>query len=122
MLVPHLHFCGDCAEAIALYEKAFDTEVESVNYVDDGKTIDHSVVKIHGTTVFLNDNFGNKNRTRDCAAHIIITFKTPEALLSCYELLKTDGEDDEFYTTHYSKLCGNFMDKFGVLWGFMADA
>ena len=122
MLVPHLHFCGDCAEAISLYEKAFDTKLESVDYADDGKTIVHSVMKIHGTTVFLNDNFGNKDRTRDCAVHLIVTFSTPQRLLSCYELLKTDGEEDEFYTTPYSKLCGNFMDKFGVLWGFMADA
>jgi len=24
MIIPHLHFCGNCEEAIALYEKAFE--------------------------------------------------------------------------------------------------
>ena len=27
MLIPTIHFEGNCAEAIALYEKAFDTHV-----------------------------------------------------------------------------------------------
>ena len=30
MLIPHLHFCGDCEKAIALYEKAFDRKAENI--------------------------------------------------------------------------------------------
>lgn len=37
MLIPHLHFCGDCKEAIDLYEKAFNTKIESIDYMPDGK-------------------------------------------------------------------------------------
>ena len=123
MLIPHLHFCGDCKEAIGLYEKAFNTKIESIDYMSDGKKIAHAVMNIHGQKVFLNDNFGNKDKSLDCAVHLIITFNTVDELLACYEILKTDGNDiGTFRETPYSKLCGNFMDKFGVLWGFMADA
>jgi PhnB protein len=123
MLIPHLHFCGNCIEAIGLYEKAFNTQIESIEYMSDGVKIANAVMKIHGQTVFLNDNFGNKDKTLDCAVHLIITFKTTDELLACYEVLKTGGKDiGGFHETAYSKLCGNFMDKFGVLWGFMADA
>ena len=123
MLIPHLHFCGNCAEAIALYEQAFKTKVITIDYAQDGKAISHALMKIHKQTIFLNDRFGNKDRSLDCAVHLIVTFKTVKELLACYEILKEGGSElDAFHETPYSKLCGNFMDKFGVLWGFMADA
>ncbi len=121
MLIPHLHFCGDCKEAIALYEKAFHTKAETIDYTSDGTKIAHATMDIHKQRVFLNDNFGNKDRTFDCGAvHLIITFDTAEQLLACYEILKADGDEAiPFKETSYSKLVGNFMDPFGVLWGFM---
>jgi len=124
MLIPHLHFNGDCKDAIALYEKAFNSKSGKVEYMaDDGsrnKRIAHVRMKIQNQTVFLNDRFGNKDKSLDCAVHLILTFKTPEELLACYEHLK-EGSNiiDPFKETPYTKLCVNFMDRFGVLWGFM---
>jgi PhnB protein len=124
MLIPHLHFDGNCREAIDLYEKAFNTKVdaESLEYMANGKKIAHASMTIHGTTVFLNDalkflndKFGNIN----CAVHLTVTFKTTAELLACYEILKADDNPSPFYETPYSKLVGNFADKLGVLWGFM---
>jgi PhnB protein len=123
MLIPHLHFCGNCKEAIDLYERAFKTKVETIDYMSDGKKIAHAAMDIHKQRVFLNDNFGNKNKSLDCAVHLIITFNTVDELLACYEILKTDDKNiHPFNETPYSKLVGNFMDKFGVLWGFMVTA
>ena len=56
MLIPHLHFCGDCEEAIAVYEKAFDTKAEDIirnsDYAPDvckgDNRIAHAVMSIHG--------------------------------------------------------------------------
>lgn len=119
MLIPHLHFGGDCADAIALYEKAFKTKAEDYDYRDD--KIAHAEMNIHGQRVWLNDAFGNKDKSLDCGAvHLILTFNTAEELLSCYENLKADDNAPApFKETPYSKLVGNFLDKFGVLWGFM---
>ena len=123
MLIPHLHFAGDCREAIALYEKAFGTQLDAMECSPDGSRVVHANLKIQGQTVFLNDRFGNKARTLDCAVHLILTFPTVAELLACYHVLKAEGQEiDPFHETPYSKLCGNFMDRFGVLWGFMADA
>ena len=121
MLIPRLHFCGNCLEAISVYEKAFNTKTDRIERLDNEKII-HASMNIHGQTVFLNDRFGNKNRSVDCAVHLIIKFKNKEELLTCYEALK-DGSEiiDPFIKTPYSELVGNFMDKFGVLWGFMAE-
>lgn len=121
MLIPHLHFGGDCKNAIQLYEKAFDTKVEAIEYMPDGKEIVHASMKIQNQMVFLNDNFGNKDRNFNCGAvHLVLTFNNTNDLLTCYEILKADNHDIiPFIETAYSKLVGNFLDKFGVLWGFM---
>ena len=130
MLIPHLHFCDNCNEAIALYEKAFNTKATDIQrncdydpevYAGDTR-ISHAVMKIHGQIVFLNDRseFANTNKSPNGATHLIVQFQTTDELLTCYEILK-DGSTmiDPFEKTSYSELTGNFMDKFGVMWGFM---
>ena len=130
MLIPHLHFCGNCEEAIAIYEKAFNTKAESIvynrdyapnEYPDDNR-IAHAVMNIHGQKVFLNDRFGNKDKSLNCAVHLIVMFTSVEELLACYEFFKEESTIiDPFTKLPYSELAGNFVDKFGVQWGFMAE-
>lgn len=130
MLIPHLHFCGNCEEAIAVYEKAFNTKAESIVYnrdyapdecLDDNG-IAHAVMNIHGQKVFLNDRFGNKNKSLNCAVHLIVMFTSVEELLACYEFFKEESTIiDPFEKLPYSELAGNFIDKFGVQWGFMTE-
>ena len=119
MLIPHLHFGGNCKDAITLYEKVFNTKAINFDYKDD--KIAHAELNIHGQKVWLNDAFGNKNKSVDCGAiHLILTFNSTNELLDCYEYLKDDiSISTPFIETPYSKLVGNFLDKYGVLWGFM---
>ena len=130
MLIPHLHFCDNCEEAIAIYEKAFNTKAESIvynrdyapnEYPDDNR-IAHAVMNIHGQKVFLNDRFGNKDKSLNCAVHLIVMFTSVEELLACYEFFKEESTIiDPFTKLPYSELAGNFVDKFGVQWGFMTE-
>ena len=130
MLIPHLHFCDNCEEAIAIYEKAFNTKAESIvynrdyapnEYPDDNR-IAHAVMNIHGQKVFLNDRFGNKDKSLNCAVHLIVMFSSVEELLACYEFFKEGSTIiDPFTKLPYSELAGNFVDKFGVQWGFMTE-
>ena len=130
MLIPHLHFCGNCEEAIAIYEKAFNTKAESIVYNRDyapneypnDNRIAHAVMNIHGQKVFLNDRFGNKDKSLNCAVHLIVMFTSVEELLACYEFFKEESTIiDPFTKLAYSELAGNFVDKFGVQWGFMTE-
>ena len=130
MIIPILHFCGDCKEAIALYEKAFATKATIVmsnsqfskDKYDGDDGIAHSEMIIRGQRVFLNDRFGNKDKSPDIPVRLIVMFDSVEKLLSCYEHFK-DGciIIDPFEDVGYSKLFGNFIDKFGVGWGFMVE-
>ena len=139
MLIPHLHFCDNCEEAIAIYEKAFKTKAESIVYsrdyahiVDncddepneypDNTRIAHAAMNIHGQKVFLNDRFGNKDKSLNCAVHLIVMFPSVEELLACYEFFKEGSTIvDTFEKLPYSELSVNFVDKFGVQWGFMTE-
>ena len=130
MLIPHLHFCDNCKEAIAIYEKAFNTKAESIVYNRDyapneypgDNRIAHAVMNIHGQKVFLNDRFGNKDKSLNCAVHLIVMFTSVEELLACYEFFKEESTIiDPFTKLPYSELAGNFVDKFGVQWGFMTE-
>ena len=131
MLIPHLHFCGSCAEAIAVYEKAFCTKAENIvysrdyapgEYWGDNNRIAHAVMNIHGQTVFLNDRFGNKDKSLDCAVHLIVMFPSARELLACYEFFK-EGITiiDPLEKLPYSELSVSFVDRFGVQWGFMTE-
>ena len=122
MLISHLHFSGDCADAIALYEKAFDTKAYGYDII--GGRIAHARMDIQGQPVWLNearehlkDGFGV-----ECVSHLFVTFKTPEELLACYEHFKPRLRVPAvFGEAPYCKLGGNFLDDFGVLWGFMTE-
>ncbi len=133
MIIPHLHFYGNCEEVFPLYEKAFNTKVENIVrnseysselYAGDSR-IAHATMKISGQTVFLNDNeemFNDTDKTLDFPIHIIVYFKTSRELLDCYEILKQENEFLlPFVKTPYSELTGNFKDKFGIMWGFMVE-
>ena len=130
MLIPTLHFCGDCNDAISLYEKAFSTKADEIvrNYDYDPEEyagdmqIAHASMKIHGQTIFLNDRceFANVGKSLEGSMHLIVQFQSTEDLLACYEYFKDSSTIvDPFVQVPYSALFGNFMDKFGILWGFM---
>ena len=106
-------------DAIALYEYAFNTKATDFDYRDE--TVAHAEMTIHGQVVWLNDAYGNKDRSPDCGAvHLVLTFSTAEELLECYNKLKADNDiSAPFHETPYSRLVGNFLDRFGVLWGFI---
>lgn len=130
MLIPHLHFNGNCKEAISLYEKAFDVKVDSVilnsdyapeEYKDDDR-MPHAVMHIHGQKIFLNDRFGKKDTSTDIAVHLIVMFRNKADLLSCYDIMKEESITiDPLETLPYSPLAVQFIDKFGVQWGFMVE-
>lgn len=128
MVIPHLHFTGNCREAISFYEQVFNTKVETIilnreysaECQDDG--VAHAVMNIYGCKVFLNDRFGNKENSTDIAIHLIIMFPNKEIFLTCYDKIKDNCIIiDPLETLPYSELSVQFIDKFGVHWGFMIE-
>ena len=127
MIIPHLHFPGCCAQAIAAYERAFQTEcattVTNREYGADDDGIAHAEMRIHGQRIMLNDRFGNKNMSADIATNLVVTFPSASALRDCYEALKDRCTlIDPLQSLPYSELFVQFIDRFGVQWCFMVEA
>lgn len=65
---------------------------------------------------------GKKDRSTDVAMHMIVMFSSTDELLSAYEVLKADSTIvDPMEELPYSNLAVQFIDKFGVQWGFMTE-
>lgn len=121
MFVPHLHFYGDCEDAMAVYEMAFNTKADTIIRDDDGGIV-HAEMRIHSLRVMLNNRFGNKDKTTDCAIAAVITFNTANELLKSYEILKQDSVTiDPMNKAPYTELGVQFLDNFGVQWAFMVE-
>ena len=127
MLVPQLYFDGKCSEAIKMYEKAFETELDSIMYEDedsiDGFVI-HAEMYIHGQRVMLSDGDGgggsNKNLSLDTGMQLVVTFENRDQLNLAYETMNDECKSImPMASTFYSECVVVFLDRFGINWCFM---
>lgn len=126
MIIPHLHFAGDCAQAVALYEKAFDTKahilVTNEDFGAPGGGIAHCEMLIHGQRIMLNDRFGKTDTKTEIAMNLVVTFPDAQPLKDCYGLLGEGGTViDEMAALSYTECAVQFIDRFGVQWCLMVE-
>ncbi|MCL2375296.1 MAG: VOC family protein [Firmicutes bacterium] len=115
-LNPYLSFSGDCAKAVALYEKAFGVKAD-IEMQAGSTLVMHAEMKIGDSTVMM----------YDCAEPVIlgnnimltITFDVSEKAASAkaFDILSDDGKVImPFQKTEWSECFGLLTDKFGVCW------
>ncbi len=129
MLIPHLHFRGNCLEAIDFYKRVFSTKVEEIIFSNNegtnrlSKKVSHAVMRIHGQKVFLNDRFGKDSNSIGSSIHLIIMFESEDELMKCYRKMRGNSIIiDPLQPLSYSSLFVQFIDKFGIQWGFMVES
>lgn len=129
-ITPYLNFNGNCAEAIAFYEKAFGFKAQVMRYCDAPPTEGYELPEgtenfvMHACltnredyTVFLADvppnipsNFGN-------GMSISIELDSIESVKSAFNALKEGGTVTmELQETFWNSCFGSLVDKFGVNW------
>ena len=115
MLVPHLYLNGKCEEAIAQYVRAFGTEVKAIlpHPGEDHKSVMHAEITIHGQRVMLNDyDYGSPT--------LVVIFDSEEELRKSYEVMGEESQTlSPMQATSYTSCQVEFVDKYGVKWGFM---
>lgn len=123
MLLSHLHLNGYCLEAIELYRQAFNAELAYIEYnsEDDPESgIRHAEIIIHGQKVMLNDRGGNKDMSLESAVQMVVIFDDENALRAAYEIMEQGSVIIDPIGERLFTVCAvNFLDKFGVRWGFM---
>ncbi len=126
MLVPHLHFNGDCSRAMELYVKALDAAIHVIIYENEehpDQGVLHAEMSIHGQRVMLNDN-----RSIDMDYHdfpfvqLIVTFPEEAQLKHAFDLMKDEKKIvSPMEAASYSPCTVGFWDRFGIRWGFMVE-
>ena len=126
---PYLHFNGNCAEAIALYEKAFGAKAEIVRYGETppsaGYTVPagtennimHAAIGAGDGVIFLCDvPPGSKAEIGD-AMTVMIILESIEEVKAAFDILKQGGNVGmELQETFWTKCFGSLNDKFGIPW------
>ncbi|MCL1845176.1 MAG: VOC family protein [Defluviitaleaceae bacterium] len=129
MLIPTIHFNGNCDEAIAFYKDALGAEVKEINYAKDAPPdsgmselppsfVMHSEVFIRGTKMSLTD--GAETPLPFGHFSYIIVYDTTEEVRATFNKLAEGGKVEEpLSTTFWSMLYGSVIDRFGVNWQVM---
>ena len=131
---PYLTFQGTCAEAIELYEKAFNTKVlQVVRFSDIPANPEHPVPEgfknqIVQATMKLGNDF---IRLSDCPQELnapeserisLAIEASVELVKHAFSVLAEDGRISvALDKTFYSPCAGVVFDKFGVMWNFISQ-
>jgi uncharacterized glyoxalase superfamily protein PhnB len=123
-LIPHL-VCGNCAEAIEFYKKAFGAEELGRSPAPDGKRMMHAAIRIGKSIVFLVDDFpeycGGQSQTPTALKGTPVTIH--QYVVDCDAAIKraqdagatvTMPAMDMFWGDRY----GAVTDPFGHKWSF----
>jgi len=129
MISPAIHLPGNCAEAISLYQKAFNMTVNSIEYYrdappDSGITISddvqnkvmHSELTICGSRVNMSDS----NPDELTIGNMIILnvfLDSGDDVCKAFDILKDGGKVFvELGPQFFSSMYGSVEDRFGIRW------
>jgi len=129
MIIPCIHFNGNCDEAINFYKEVFGAEVNAINYAKDAPPdsgmealppnfVMHSEVIICGTNFSLTDG----SETPVSGEHIsfMVNYDTPEEVKLAFDKLAEGGKVVEALAPQFwSSLYGYVTDCFGISWQVM---
>ncbi len=136
IVTPTLHFCGQCEEAIGLYQKAFDLKTSYILHYSDADPRDwnvsltteqqayvyHSEGYIGGQRFMLADEIG-LDTPKSTSLFLTVTFETADQVKQAYQVLTESGGSSIYplRSTTYSSCTASVVDKFGFRWGLMTE-
>jgi PhnB protein len=134
IVTPNLHFSGECAQAIRLYEAAFGAVTKVLlRYSDaDPQDLDpseqlpcgfvyHAEMFIGDQRVFLSDSAGNE-ASKGNPTSLVITFDDAAAVRRAYDVLSAGATlIHPMQSTTYSSCFVSLVDRFGMRWELMTE-
>ncbi|WP_018754451.1 VOC family protein [Paenibacillus terrigena] len=128
-IAPYINLDGQCADAVAFYEKALQAKVKGIMRFgdmpneehpipDEAKNrVMHAAIEIDGHTIMFSDTFPGQPFTYGDQLSIAIVSNDMERLKSIYHALADGGQVImELQKTFWSPLYGMVKDKFGIQW------
>jgi len=125
MLIPTIHFAGNCHEVIEFYKQTINAEVQTIAYAKDAPPeisaemppnfIMHSEIKIFGTIVALTD--GCEKPPTENNHTFTVMFDTADEVTSAFNSLVEGGNVIEPLSQQFwADMTGMLTDRYGVNW------
>ena len=131
-ICPYVAFNGNCAEAVAHYEKAFGTKAEVMRYKDappesgyqttkeTENYVMHAQLEIGGAALMFSDMPPENHVKPGDNITVMAEFGDAQKLNAVFDALKAGGQVHmELQETFWSKRFGSLTDKFGIGWNLM---
>ncbi|WP_152396092.1 VOC family protein [Paenibacillus guangzhouensis] len=128
-IAPYINLDGQCADAVAFYEKALQAKVKGIMRFGDMPNEDHPIpedaknrvmhaaIEIDGNTIMFSDTFPGQPFSYGDQLSIAIVSNDIERLKSIYHALADGGQVImELQKTFWSPLYAMVKDKFGIQW------
>ena len=132
MLLPSIHFNGNCNEAITFYKEALGATVKEIHYAKDAPAdaemgelpqnfVMHSEIELFGITCALTD--GAKTPITSEHHCFTLLLDTDEEVKNVWDKLSDGGKViDPLEPQFWATLSGYVQDKFGVNWSINTRA
>jgi len=90
-IIPTFHCGGRCAEAIALYQKAFDLKIDWQGKDEETGLIFHTEAHIGNQRLRLSDGGVERGAIHGDSLFLAVVFDTVEEVQRAFDILKEDG-------------------------------
>ena len=128
-IIPYLQFNGNCAQAVAFYEKVFGVKAKFAYYKDappcdeyqpvagTENLVMHAFFKLGGDTVMFCDMPPQSPVKVGNNLAVSVSLDSVESVTSIFEALKDGGKVSIApQKTFWSKYFATLEDKFGICW------
>ena len=119
-VTPNFNFDGRCAEAIELYQRAFNAEVGPVLLGDDG-SVYHAEMIIGSQRVMLGDN-PDVPFAPSASLSLAVTMDSDAEVQHAFDVLREGGRVlYPIASTPYASSFASVFDRYGFRWVLMRE-
>ncbi|MCL2843805.1 MAG: VOC family protein [Oscillospiraceae bacterium] len=130
MLIPTIHFPGNCEEAIAYYKETVGAEVKQIVYFRDAPSdsgidlppnfVTYSDLLIYGTPISMTDGAETQITCENFTLTVFL--HSAEEVTSVFNKLADGGQVIEALAPQFwTSLSGDVKDRFGLNWTICAS-
>ena len=119
-VVPNFNFDGRCAEAIELYQRAFDTKADHV-HKDEYGSVYHAEMHIGGQRIMLCDNTDVPFEP-SASLSLCVSMDSDAEVRHAFDVLGEGGKIlYSLQSTPYASSFASLFDRFGFRWVLMNE-
>ena len=121
-IIPTLHCGGQCAKAIALYQRAFDLKIDFQETDDKTGLVRHTEARIGDQKIRLSDGGMERNIIHADSLFLAVIFDSVSEVETAFNILAECGTAIQLpHKPVFATCMSEVKDRFGFKWFLMVD-